>query len=231
MVLANAYGGSLKAWLTYPARTKPINTLSDILKSGLPWGLVLYGEEEETVMAQSEEPVMKAIWTRKNIVEFSSIPQLNGIYRGEEVLIDYKSGVEQTIFVRYSTPAGNPLVHMSQTPVVRTNMAAWGFHKYNPWKSRFDKIMRLMIEAGLPKFYQKRTMARMKEIYLASDEEKPDFKERPQISSLSIDDLQGPFYLTFLGFVCGTVLFIIEKVTKGQQELRVSKNRNYPIIM
>ena len=35
MILANAYGGNLKAWLTYPEKSKPINTLSDVIGDDL----------------------------------------------------------------------------------------------------------------------------------------------------------------------------------------------------
>jgi hypothetical protein len=34
----------------------------DVLESGLSWGLILYGEEEETLLAESKDPVLSAIW-------------------------------------------------------------------------------------------------------------------------------------------------------------------------
>ena len=50
----------------------------------------------------------------------------------------------------------------------------------------------------------------MKEIYLDSDEEKPHFVERPLTSALSLDDLQGIFYLSGLCFLLGLVLLFAE---------------------
>ena len=38
----SAYGGNLKAFLTNPGTGQPIDTLSDVLKSGLPWGMVIF---------------------------------------------------------------------------------------------------------------------------------------------------------------------------------------------
>ena len=51
-----------------PTFTKPINTLAEVIESGLEWGLVLYGEEEEIQMAQSTDPVISTIWRDKNVV-------------------------------------------------------------------------------------------------------------------------------------------------------------------
>ena len=36
--------------------------LKNCLKSGLPWGLLLYGEEDEAFLAASKDPTLSAIW-------------------------------------------------------------------------------------------------------------------------------------------------------------------------
>ena len=41
------------------------NSLTDVLESGLPWHLILYGEEEEGIMAASPDPTIQAIWQDK----------------------------------------------------------------------------------------------------------------------------------------------------------------------
>ena len=45
----------------------PTETLQDVLDSGLPWGQFIYGEEEETAMAESTDPVISAIWDVRQI--------------------------------------------------------------------------------------------------------------------------------------------------------------------
>ena len=45
MIIAASYAGNLKAFLTNPTYTKPINSLTDIIDSGLPYDMVLYGKE------------------------------------------------------------------------------------------------------------------------------------------------------------------------------------------
>jgi hypothetical protein len=39
-VIGSAYSGSLKAFLTTPGYSSPIESLGDVLDSGLPWGMV-----------------------------------------------------------------------------------------------------------------------------------------------------------------------------------------------
>lgn len=81
VVIVASYGGNLKAFLTTPSYSgkdlneqpnlisspheyscltaEPITTLKGILESGLPWNMVLYGEEEEIEMARSSDPVIR----------------------------------------------------------------------------------------------------------------------------------------------------------------------------
>jgi hypothetical protein len=77
LIIGACYSGLLTAFMTKPTFTSPINTLSEVLESKLPWGMVLYGEEEETMMAKSTDPVIQRIWSKKNVEEYAPIPNVN----------------------------------------------------------------------------------------------------------------------------------------------------------
>jgi len=77
LIISACYAGNLKAFLTTPAYTTPINTLADVVKSGLPWGMVLYGEEEQEMMAESTDPIISTIWNKKYVAEYAPTPQVN----------------------------------------------------------------------------------------------------------------------------------------------------------
>ena len=71
VIIAASYSGALKAFLTLPVYQAPIDTLEDVLDSGLPWGMVLYGEEEEEMMASSPEgSVIRTIWDDKIVCKY-----------------------------------------------------------------------------------------------------------------------------------------------------------------
>lgn len=62
--------------MTNPLFTQPIETLEELVESGLPWGMVLYGEEEEEMMAESTDPIIQIIWRDKIVTEYSQVPQV-----------------------------------------------------------------------------------------------------------------------------------------------------------
>jgi len=66
LIITQSYAGNLKAYLTTPAYSKPIDTLQEVIESNLPWGMVLYGEEEEELMANSEDPIIQKNMERQN---------------------------------------------------------------------------------------------------------------------------------------------------------------------
>ncbi|XP_040565678.1 uncharacterized protein [Lepeophtheirus salmonis] len=71
-ILLSAYGGELKAFLTNPRYTSPIETVKGVVDSGLPWGMVLYGEDEERIMAETTDPYLKRLWEEKKGYEIYS---------------------------------------------------------------------------------------------------------------------------------------------------------------
>ena len=48
-----------------------------MLESGLPWAMVLYGEEEEEMMQKSTDPVIRRIWDGKIVEEYAPTPKVN----------------------------------------------------------------------------------------------------------------------------------------------------------
>ena len=77
MIMGASYSGNLKAYLTTPVYTQPIDTLKKIVDSQMPIGMMLYGEEEEGLMAISEDPIIKHIWDNKYVVEFTPTPDVS----------------------------------------------------------------------------------------------------------------------------------------------------------
>ena len=98
LVASSSYAGNLKAFLTTPSFTKSINTLAEVLASGLPWGMVLYGEEEEEMMAQSEDPVVRRIWQEKIVTEYSPTPKVRK-GRGIEEELSFGNSLSYKIYI------------------------------------------------------------------------------------------------------------------------------------
>ncbi len=69
-----AYGGNLRGFLTNPPTTEPISTVKDLVTSGLPWNMVLYGENVEHELSISQDPLVKKFWNEKQVVAHQRMP-------------------------------------------------------------------------------------------------------------------------------------------------------------
>ena len=78
LVATSSYAGEIRSFFINPGTTAPLgqppnlnnyitlititDNLGQVVTSDLNWGLILYGEEEEKVMAASTDPVISKIW-------------------------------------------------------------------------------------------------------------------------------------------------------------------------
>ena len=76
MVMGASYTGNLKAYLTTPSFTEPIDSLEQIDASGYELEIIAGGEEEAVMMETSTDPLMMRIWSKMNILEFEAVPDV-----------------------------------------------------------------------------------------------------------------------------------------------------------
>ena len=77
MIISYAYSGNLVSFMTVPKLALPIDKLEEVLDSGLPWEMVVYGVEVEDAMASGAlGPVVKELWEGKIPREYSPTPQV-----------------------------------------------------------------------------------------------------------------------------------------------------------
>lgn len=73
-IVTASYGGNLRGFLTNPGTTEPINTVKDMVSSELPWNIVLYGEDVEYDLSVSQDPLVKKLWDKKEVVVHQRMP-------------------------------------------------------------------------------------------------------------------------------------------------------------
>ncbi len=74
LIASASYSSNLRAFLSNPGTTKPIATVEDVVMSGLPWNMVLYGEDVEHYLSLSEDPILARFWDEKEVVEHKTVP-------------------------------------------------------------------------------------------------------------------------------------------------------------
>ena len=85
----------------------------------------------------------------------------------------------------------------------------WYFNKLFPHTELFEEFLTNSIETGLVSAWTKQTLARMKEEYLKSNEEKvalPD--ENEDWAPLKLQDFGGSFLLLFIGLMISIVVHL-----------------------
>ncbi len=74
LIISTSYSGSLRAFLSNPGMTEPISTIEGVVDSGLQWNMVLYGEDVETFLSLSEDPVLEKFWNGKEVAPHETVP-------------------------------------------------------------------------------------------------------------------------------------------------------------
>ena len=63
-MVSNNFTLASTPWIqhTIESEVNCLDNLGEVVSSDMSWGLILYGEEEEKVMAASTDPVISKIW-------------------------------------------------------------------------------------------------------------------------------------------------------------------------
>lgn len=121
--------------------------------------------------------------------------------------IEYGVVLEMGTFLRFSTPEGDPLVHISKNPV-STGPISWLLYKKMVGLERINKVILNMIEAGLIDKWKRITLIEIKE---KDQIRKYEVEEPPAIRSMSLSDLYGVF-MAWGCLMSGTILVaLLEK--------------------
>jgi len=225
LIITASYAGEIRSFFIKPSESPAIgeshftlvagnvflDTLEGVLASELPWGMALYGEEEETVMAASQDPIIKALWEGKQVFELDeNYAVLDAVARGEQVYIDYRNGIIPQIEVRFQLEGGKTGIHLASHRWTKFSWIGWFFNKFFPYTEQFKHNMFRALEGGLLEDGRRKTWARMKEEYLKAQSSTTAPGKGPSsvVTPLSMDDLQGNFYLLFLGTIISCLVHL-----------------------
>ncbi len=74
LLMASAYSGNLRALLLRPIPGNTVDTVPDVVDSGMPWKVVDYGGWLEDVVANTKDPVVQKYWKDKVALRPAQIP-------------------------------------------------------------------------------------------------------------------------------------------------------------
>ena len=69
------------------------------------------------MLESNQDEILRKIWTGKTEIKHSEIAKSTlGVYNGENIFIDWRTAFDPLAIVKYSTPSGEPLIHISNHP-------------------------------------------------------------------------------------------------------------------
>ena len=84
---------------------------------------MVYGGPIDQMLESNQDEILRKIWTGKTEIKHAEIAKSTlGVYNGENILIDWRTAFDPLATVKYSTPSGKPLVHISNHPYLLSSI-------------------------------------------------------------------------------------------------------------
>ncbi|XP_064113245.1 glutamate receptor ionotropic, NMDA 2D-like [Macrobrachium nipponense] len=213
-VFMSAYRSALIAHLTVVKRYKPINTMEDLLarKRGYTWGRIPLSGASLLFLSENPSPVIREVYSTMLVLPAES--QLNRVLAGGYSFVSRKYWALADLLK--ATMEGLP-VHMSTTEYGISSGYGWAFRKGYPNLSTIDKLMQRLLEGGIVDFWidvvVKKIARRMVEEGQSSGESKAVvIPDDDQVRVLTLEHLEGAFYLQGIGCCFGLIIFLLELI-------------------
>ncbi|CAB4066936.1 unnamed protein product [Lepeophtheirus salmonis] len=194
LIITWSYKESIKAFLTVPSHEKPINSLEQLVKSDLKWGVRNSGGWPD--------------WFKD-----SSDPLSQSIYEGFIYVKDNEEGVEKV----YTNQYREKELHITSQCFVPFRIGL-AMPMSSPYKKAFDKVVLSTIEAGLIELWLRNSNMEAERNNRATHEKnRKSGSVYSNVDAMSLDDFQGVFLIYGIGLGLSIIGFGIEYFKTGKK--------------
>ncbi|XP_064101116.1 ionotropic receptor 93a-like [Macrobrachium nipponense] len=240
-VLTTCYSGNLTAFLTVERPRATIETVRELYSSGLD--VVTVGYFFKVSLEESGNIYLKGLASRyKGLSSYQE--SYNSLERGEAVLLETRTYLQYLVATDF-TINGKPSMRIMKECYAPYSIAI-ALQKNFPLKKSFDKILGWLYDAGILQkwFLNLLRMTRVSKTAKKQDEAQglinvtgtPEFEEagggrlgENGPIALSVNHLQGIFYIHLAGLVLSTALFLSETLFRcgNCQSRRITRKQHY----
>ncbi|CAH0719845.1 unnamed protein product, partial [Brenthis ino] len=211
LIVVTTYSGNLVAFLTFPKLEIPVTTISELLESKTyTWSLVK-GSFLETQLKHSDEPKYTAllkgaeVTSGINVVEGSLVSGteiLNRVRNNHHALIDWK--LRLTYLMRAENLRTDTCDFSLSTEEFMDEQVAMIVPAGSPYLPVINKELNRMHKAGL--------ISKWLSAYLPKRDRcwKTSAVEEVNNHTVNLSDMQGSFFVLFLGVFSATTVLIME---------------------
>jgi len=201
------YSTGYTSLITSPPYSPPINTVDDLLYQGIYWG-----ERSNGLLSfflGTGHPKLTEFGKRFK-QEMSESDREERILQGQyAVFTKVLSSMFVTETEMLSEKARHRLRIMEES--VFTFHVAIGLHPNSPVKSRIDKAIMWLQDAGITSYWQSLMIQNLGYHYMSTFFEEGNSKNNDH-SALSLNSMQGAFYLLAVGLALSCITWLLEMI-------------------
>ncbi|KAG7162133.1 Ionotropic receptor 93a-like 20 [Homarus americanus] len=217
LLLTTYYKTSLTAALAVPSAPPTIDTLDQLIRSNLEYGMIDAKGSEYQLFSSSNVPLYQEMFKHMNY--YSSAESMNLVAEGKYAYIYFKSNLETIVTTQYTSMNGETDLHVAYEEFFPGGYG-WAFPKGAPYRRTFDDVMWRCVQGGLIAKWMKD----LHYIYLeeAMEQKTPEDREAERQVALNkggdsrvvldLNHLQGPFLALLLGSSAGIFFLLVELV-------------------
>ncbi|XP_076029745.1 ionotropic receptor 21a-like isoform X2 [Oratosquilla oratoria] len=232
LIVAVAYQSSLFSFLLVPIPAQPVNTLRQLLTSGLQWGVRDRGGWEKW-FSDSIDPTAQEIAAGFEYV--SGIDAgMQRVLEGDFAFMNSGTFLRYQVADKYTDEYGRQMLHIAKECFVPFRIG-FGMPRFAVFTRRFNNVIRRVVEAGMvTRWFQdlvdkaeqkQRRKARGKSASYGDDDDGDTEEAMTTTSVLSLHHLQGPIYLLLIGYGLSLIIFFLELLAGSDLRL-ISSTEN-----
>ncbi|KAA0203953.1 Ionotropic receptor 115 [Hyalella azteca] len=211
VVFIAAYNGNLIAFLTVPLYPVRIETIKQLAESPLRVTMMDYGEFVPEALQASTDNALRRIGNKLDLFPQDHYydPAMEMVENGTHALIEAYSYLMR-LRMKYGVSKETYVLKEQ----VYSGYLTWFLPKYTPYTETISSTLQRLVEAGIVGKLYRNHFAKTDVIVqgIAS------------VSSLSLDELQGPFLLLVLGLLSSSVLFLAELGFVKLKTMKIKSN-------
>ncbi|XP_069943810.1 ionotropic receptor 21a-like [Cherax quadricarinatus] len=217
LVITTGYSSSLIAHLTVQSKSKPPETLEDLVSlNNWRWGIESWMMKGSPgiYFSTHTDPVVKLVYKKMEVVRAEEA--LSMVKEGSYTLISGNYYITVIIQSFYTNKYGQSPYYISYPGISFIADFGWGFRKGAPYYRRFNQLLLQLKDSGITEQWFKEVIAaRVREnkgAALYANESWIYTPNNEGTEELRLYHLQGAFYLLFVGYIIACLVLLGEKV-------------------
>ncbi|XP_064088201.1 ionotropic receptor 21a-like [Macrobrachium nipponense] len=217
-IVTSAYKSSLIAHLTIPVFPPPINSFQDLLDSdGVTWGSDVLEGAEFMYFNCSLDPVVREFRSRSEIDTLDN--HMDKVMKGRHAYLESQIYMRDIIASQYTSSLGYTPIHFSETQYPTAGYV-WGFRRGAIFTEALTRMRTRLNEGGLFDYWTNdiintkawKTRRDIKEKGGQLKLDAADFRGEDTVTKevLSLNHLQGCFYILFIGYIVALLTLTLE---------------------